>query len=361
MNIAFILTGLGVGGAERQVCDLADYFCKAGHTVLIVSLTGTATVLPTQPGVSVVQLKASKTPAGVLAAMVRLRRVLRQFQPDVVHSHMVHANILVRLLRVFTAMPRLICTAHSNDEGGKLRMWAYRCTDSLADLTTNVSQAAVQEFIEKGASREGRIVAVYNGIDTQRFSVQPVNSRLDEDVGAPFARPVLLAVGRLAPPKDYPTMLQAMALLKEKGFAGSLVIVGDGELRNELIDQADRLGLAHQVHFLGTRHDIPELMNRADLFVLSSAQEGFGLVVAEAMACELPVVATFAGGIPEVVGDCGFVVPSGDPAALAVAIQNVLDIPHAALQALGERARKRVQDHYSIDAIAQHWLRLYRE
>ena len=133
MKILFLITGLGVGGAERQVCDLADKFAQKGHFVKIVSLVAKIEtgVLPREQSVEVQYLDMSKNLFSFLSVCLKLKDIINVFKPDVVHSHMFHANIVTRVLRVFASFPRLICTSHSNNEGGKLRMLLYRLTNFL--------------------------------------------------------------------------------------------------------------------------------------------------------------------------------------------------------------------------------------
>ncbi|MDZ7809374.1 MAG: glycosyltransferase [Arhodomonas sp.] len=305
-----VITSLGVGGAERLVTGLADRFAAAGHEVVLVVFHGEIELRPAHPGVRVVNLRMRRSPWGVLAALVRFRRLVRAFRPDVVNSHLVHANILSRLLRLVTPMPRLVSSAHNTNEEGRGRMIAYRLTDRLADISTNVSAEAVEAFERQGALRPGRMIAIHNGIDTAAFAFDPdARERVRAELTLEAATPLLLAVGRLWEQKDYSNLLRAFARLAGDGRPPRLAIVGDGPLRAELEGLADSLGVTDRVRFLGIRHDVPALMAACDLFVLSSAWEGFGLVVAEAMACERPVVATDCGGVREVVGDAGFLVP----------------------------------------------------
>ena len=117
MKIAMIITGLGMGGAERQVCDLADQFIRLGHHILIISMTGEIRNRPHSTAADIVSLQMRKTPFSVFKAYWQAIRFLNQYKPDVVHSHMVHANIFARLLRLFVSFPKLICSAHSVNEG----------------------------------------------------------------------------------------------------------------------------------------------------------------------------------------------------------------------------------------------------
>lgn len=116
MKILYVITGLGLGGAEKVVCDLADQMVKNGHTVKIAYLTGGKLVTPKSSDIEIIYLALNGINS-FISASVKYRKLLKKFQPDVVHAHMVHANIFARLCRFFVKIPRLICTAHSNKIG----------------------------------------------------------------------------------------------------------------------------------------------------------------------------------------------------------------------------------------------------
>ncbi len=359
MRIAFVITGLNMGGAEKMVTALADAMVAKGHQTLIIYLIGQAMVLPASPDVRVVGLNISSG-RQAFRAFLELRALLRDFRPDVVHSHMVHANILSRLVRLVAPIPRLICTAHNTDEGGRLRMLAYRVTDRLADISTNVSDEAVLAFIKSKAVARGRMQTVHNGVSTAKFCFDAYGrEKIRAELAAPPDTPVMLAVGRLCEQKDYVNLLQAAVLMEQSVPEFFLWIAGDGPLRDELHAMAETLGLSHRVRFLGVRHDVPRLMSAADVFVLSSAWEGFGLVAAEAMACERVVVATDCGGVREVVGEAGYLVPTRNSQALAAALTNAISLSIAEKSRLGRRARQRVEAHYSLDQAIEKWSNLY--
>lgn len=362
MKILFVITGLGVGGAERQVVDLADRLVERGHDVDIVYLTGAADVRPRSSRVTLIGLGIDKSFAGFLRAYRDLRRRVRSSRPDVVHSHMVHANLIARLLRLSTAMPRLVCTAHNSDEGGRWRMLAYRLTDGLPDVSTNVSGEAVAAFEARGAVRRGTMRAVANGIDTDRFrppaDVAACRS-LRQSLGVEPADRLVLAIGRLTEQKDYPNLLAAVARVRRDDDRVQLRIVGTGESWQALHDLARDLAVAPAVGFLGVRTDVAELLAAADVFVLSSAWEGFGLVVGEAMASEKVVVATDCGGVRDLLGDCGLLVPARDPDALAAALTRALQMDRDEAAALGARARRRIIDNFSLDNAVETWLQIY--
>nr|BCN22302.1 putative glycosyltransferase [Vibrio mimicus] len=361
MKILFLVTGLGMGGAETQVCSLIDQLAARGHAILLLSLTGESVNKPKYLSVKLVELNMRKTPLGFVKAYWQAVSILRQFQPDIVHSHMVHANILARLLRVIAPIPRLVCTAHSNNEGGKARVLAYRLTDRWCDLTTNVSQDAVEAFITQKAVKPGRIMAQHNGIDLAKFVFNPVaRDRCRAELGLNTKQTLLLAVGRLTEAKDYPNLLRAFAQLVKRQPNVKLAIVGKGELSTSVEALIEQLELKPYVALLGLRFDVVDWMSAADIYVMSSAWEGMPIVLLEAMATERVVIATDCGGVREVVGDYGYLVPPRSSEKLAEAIEQAMALSQQERETLGNNARNYIENRYSLSVVADKWLEIYQ-
>ena len=359
MRIMLVMHSVGVGGAERVVTSLANEFAARGHVVCIVALEVRRPSLPISESVQLLELDARKSVAGVMHVMTSLRKAIRVFKPDVVHGHMVHSNLVTRLLRCVVPIPRLISTAHNVNEGGWPRMLAYRITNHLADVTTNVSSAAVAAFEEARAMKQGQMLVVHNGIDTRAFQYsQSSRDQTRSSLGIMASTSLILAVGRLEPQKDYPNLLKSLSQLPHH-LEWEAVIAGSGQLEAELLDLASDLGLTDRVRFIGVRRDVRDLMCAADVFVLSSDYEGFGLVVGEAMACERLVVATDCGGVAEVVGGLGHLVPPRDPEALAAGLAQAIALPPDYARQVGQQARKRVESLFSLDAAVEKWLSVY--
>lgn len=355
-KILFLITGLGVGGAERQVTDLATSLKKDGHDITICYLKGEALIRPMQDEITLIKADFDKSPA---LGFLKLISIIKKIKPDVVHSHMIHANILTRLARIFTKIPLLVSTAHSKNEGGWLRMRAYQFTDFLTDITTNVSHEATEEFIRLKSTPRNKIITIYNGIDTKKFSPN-INVREEyRNLLNISDEKLFLAVGRLVDAKDYPNMLHSIKEVYKKEKNIKLFIVGDGPLRKDLEIMTDSLGIKKIVHFLGIRKDVENLMNAADYFLLSSAWEGFGLVVAEAMATEKIVIATDSGGVAEVVGDKGFIVPPSDSIALSEAIIQAINMKDDDSMNLKSEARNRIINNFSIESAKKNYLKIY--
>jgi glycosyltransferase involved in cell wall biosynthesis len=366
-RLAFLTTGLAYGGAETQLVHLATQLKARGWEVCIISITPPMAFVEQLEGsgIWVVSLETTrKHPTALLRAYVKTVRLLRSWRPEILHCHMVHANLLGRATRLLCQTPVLISTAHNIYEGGKLREIAYRLTDPLTDLTTFVSLAGAERYLQIGAvPRHKPGLVIPNGVDTGEFCPNleaRMTLRRNASLDNHF---VWLSVGRLEEQKNYTHMLQAFAQVVPEYPDAILLIAGEGPLSLELEVLAKRLGLNERAHFLGIRKDVPELMNAADAYIMSSSWEGMPMVLLEASATELPIVATSVGGNREVVVDneSGFLVPAHNPEALARAMRHTMSLPEAARKRMGEAGRRYVEQHYSLEHVIDRWEDLYTE
>lgn len=365
-SIMFVITSNGAwwGGAERQVHHLARTFRGRGWQVAIV------TMLPTDDsmraleaeGVDVWSLGMRRTIPDP-RALLRLHRLLRAYRPDVLHSHMVHANLLARLVGSYAKVPVIVSTIHNEDEGAQWRYLAYRLTDRLAGRTTAVSQRAANVATRRGAAPRGRIIRVVNGIDTEPYRDNPAERVASRDalgIGTEF---VWIAVGRLVEAKSYPAMLEAFALATADGRQARLLIAGVGPLREQIEDSIREHQLGDSVSLLGLRSDVPALMQAADGFVLSSAWEGLPMVLLEAAASALPIVATDVGGSDEVVldGESGYVVPPENVVALAQAMRRTMALPVEERLEMGRAGRAHVSKAFELNGVVDRWEEIYHQ
>ncbi len=363
-RIVLLATGLAYGGAETQLMCLAARLKARGWEVQVVSLLA--------PRAYAEELKAAGIPVASLSIhnklpnpcpLFRLAQLIRAWRPQILHSHMVHANLLARLVRPLTPTPVLICTAHSIDEGGRFRELLYRLTDPLCDITTQISRVGLERYVRVGAVPRHKIRYIPNGVDTERFcpdSEARIRLRRELRLETAF---VWLAVGRFDPPKDYPSMLEAFRQVVRERPDTVLLIVGDGPLRTMMEGISRNLGLESQVRFLGIRQDVHHLMNAADAYVMSSAWEGMPMVLLEAHATGLPIVTTDVGGNREVVQDLvtGFLVPPKDPKVLAQAMLRLMNLPEEERHRMGQAGREHIEINFSLDRVVDQWETLYKE
>lgn len=350
-HLVIYLPDLSGGGAERLHIHLASQFLAAGLKVTFLLNRATGALLPQVPeGCEVVALDAPR----LLAAVPRLVRYLKQARPDFLISNMEHTNILCPWAVSLAGVPtKIVATQHiSLLEQAKRTSWQFRIVTRLyrlflknADAVVCVSQGVAAELSQVCGLPPERFDVINNGLvhkDTDD-STGPIS-----DHPAFSGKPVVLAVGRMVDQKDHRTLIRAMQKVD-----ATLMILGDGPLKPDLLALAAELGITDRIVMAGFVQDPKPYMRAARVLALSSKFEGFGNVLVEAMACATPVVSTDCPYGPSEIlagGRFGLLAPVGDAATLASAITRTLATPPADAGAL--RARAQV---YSIEACARHY------
>jgi glycosyltransferase involved in cell wall biosynthesis len=364
MRIVYALTSLGIGGAERQVVALAERMKARGHAVALVTLLGQqAEEWPA--AFDLLRLDLRKSPASAIAALLRARRFLRGFRPELIHCHVFPANMAGRLFKLLLPGAVVLSTVHNVYEGGWGRMLAYRLTDFLSCRTIAVSAAAAERYVRLGAIPARKSSVQPNGIDCTEFTPDAERrARLRAQMGV-RAEFVWLSAGRITAAKDYPNLLRAFARVLRGFPEARLWIAGEGAGAESARIQAQsaELGAANlgaSVRWLGLRRDMAALLDAADGFVLASAWEGMPLVLGEAMAMEKPVVATDVGGVRELAGEEGIIVPAKSPESLAQAMLTTMRRSEGERARAGQAGRKRIASAFSMEAKADQWEALYR-
>ncbi len=255
--------------------------------------------------------------------------------------------------------------------GGLFRAMSWK--KELLHLRNRVMTAplvriiAISDYIKgqlvAAAIPEEKIVVRYLGIDNQRF-------RPDASARAAWARKlaipddelILSTVSYLRPIKNPQIIVEACGVLAQRGLRAHLIVAGDGEMLDELRQLSQNLGIAERVHWLGLVPDPVNLLQASDLFLLATVGEAFGLALAEAMACGVPIVGSRAGAIPEVIkdGETGLLVNPMDPVALADGIEK-LGRDHALRKRMAQQAVARVAQHFTLEMAVDDTLRIYRE
>lgn len=355
MKILYVITGLGKGGAERVVCDLADKMYEKGNMVKIAYLTGDILTSPTHEKIELVKINLNSFSSFVPAYIV-LSKLIKNYDPDIVHAHMVHANILTRLIKLVVPIKKLINTAHNSNEGGYTRMLVYRVTHRLADMTTNVSNTAVKSFEEKNAVPKNGMQTIYNGVNFNKFKYQPeAKQRIADELDLNKEK-IILSVGRFNKQKNYPNLLRAIKFLKDNyNIDFVLLIAGDGELRNTLKNMIVELDLSSNVKLLGIRNDISTLMSACDVFVLSSDYEGLPTVLIEALACRSHVISTDVSGAREIINDYGTIVPIDNYTFLAKSIWKSLKN-----EGRNDLAESYIKNNFDLEIITNQWIDIYK-
>ncbi len=353
--------GMG-GGAEEQVIRLSYAFKARGWKVVIVSMLPPKK-MPEDFATHGVPLMHLNMRRGIPdpRCIGRLAKIIREFKPDVVHSHLVHANLLSRIVRLVENYPVCVNTHHNvtmtgveHDRSAIFEL-AHRLTDRLSDRFTAICTVATDYCVSRKAVPAHKAETMPNGIDIAKFDRNARHrERLRRELGIDD-KFVWLAAGRLEAQKAYPTILRAMAIDRHR--SNVLLICGTGSLEQEIKDFAAELQLCDRVRFLGLRGDIPALMSAADGYALCSDFEGLPLVLLQAAAASLPIVATNVSGNPEIVidGVNGFLVAPREPGAFFAAMTRVEQMSDAERHALGAAGRQIVERDFEAERVADRW------
>ncbi|MHB1914765.1 MAG: glycosyltransferase family 4 protein [Acidiferrobacteraceae bacterium] len=333
-----------IGGSETLAFSLCKRWKAKGIPVRICCLyerEGPLTLMFEQEGIAYDLLDIGGK--GLLGRWFTVGRYLRRYRPQAIHVH--HFGLLVNVFApaYFTGCSNIVFTEHSAYVIAH-RRWmrrAIRFVVRFVKQMTCVSSSLRAYFNGLGVPAH-KMAIVYNGVDTERF--HPSRLRISQ----PEIR--LVAVGRMVEEKDYPLLLEALARLKKRGYVFRADIVGDGPLASILRRQHEYLGLKDEVNLLGPRAEIPEILRRSDIYILSSKSEGMPIALLEAMATGLAIAATAVEAVPEMIVDNvnGLLVAPGDPDALANAIAQLIDDPVLRTR-LGARAAKDACSLFSIE------------
>jgi glycosyltransferase involved in cell wall biosynthesis len=374
MRVARVITRLNVGGPGRHAILLTAGMDPARFaTTLITGVAGEEegdlSKLARASGIEplvIPELRRSIHPARDLVALIKLVRIFRDLRPDLVHTHMAKAGALGRAAARLSGVPISVHTFHGHVLEGyfhpavaQMFCWIERGLGRGTDRIVTISPRLREDILAMGIGRPERTEVIPLGLDLARFHAVP-SARLRQALGLPGDTPLLGIVGRLVPIKDHPTLFQAMGLLEASVDAPHLVVVGDGERREELQRLAHDLRLDTRIHFLGWREDLEAILGELDVVICCSRNEGTPLALIEAMAVGVPVLSTDVGGVGDVVShrETGWLVPPGDPSALAQAIRDLMAAP--ALRArLAEAARAAALERYGLEKLIRRTQEMY--
>jgi len=364
-----------IGGTRRHIVDVARGLHERDIDVHLAvaaerdpDFPGDLDQLASEGiGVTRIPMVREVAPLKDLGHCRRLRALLKDLRPDIVHTHSSKAGVLGRTAALTTGIGRTVHTPHTfaflfEALFGRAKRALYKVTETTLARRTDrliaVSDCEADTFVRSGVVPEDRIRVVANGIDPA-----PFEAAVPFDVstlGLDPEQPVAAVIGLLYAAKGQDLALDALAQPGHESL--QLLIVGPGDA-SELVAQAERLGLTQRVRFLGARRDVPALLAALDFLVLPSRWEGMPYIVMEAMASGLPVVATPVDGAKELIvpTTTGLVADSIDAAALGRELTSILAYTEDERRKLGERGRKRLVEGYSRAAMVDGLLEVYAE
>jgi glycosyltransferase involved in cell wall biosynthesis len=349
-----------VGGAEEMVLNLVRRLPRRFDPVVCAIHS---------PGPIGEEIRATGVPFDVLGLnpglrrpldVLRIRDYLRERRPDIVHPFLLTASLYGRLASMLADVPIVLGT-EVNIYENKRRSHAIaerllmKGTDAVI-----VSAESVKDFYSKQVhASPQQIEVIYNAVDWSALTATMPRAALRASLDLPADAVVACIIARLTEQKGHRYLFDAIASTPALTNL-HLLVVGNGELGDELRGRAETLGLGTHIHFLGARRDLGNLLQASDIFTMPSLWEGLPLSMVLAMGAGLPVVATRVAGIPEVIrdGKTGLLVPPGDATALAAALARVT-ADSALRQSLGTAARDFVRPRFGVDSYVSAVTSLY--
>lgn len=359
MRILHVITSLKIGGAEKLMVDLLPCLRAAGHDVELLLFDGVRTPFLGQleaSGIKIYKLGVDNRIYDI-RHIWRLRKYLSGY--DVIHTHNTACQFFTAAAKaLFGGKAYLVTTEHSTQNRRRsiplfriFDSWMYRRYEQIICISEKAAVALLQYL-----GPDFPIRTVPNGIDISHYgSAEPLDRTFVAASLSLYCR-ILMQVAAFRPEKDQKTLIRALASLPETYHA---VFVGDGNCRAECVELAVRLRISERIHFLGIRSDVPRLLKTADIVVMSSHWEGFGLAAVEGMAAGKPLIASDVAGMREVVAGAGVLFEPGNAKQLAEKIEQLMADPDY-YQTVAVRCRDRAKD-YDISKMVDSYLCVYME
>jgi len=365
MKILFLTTHLRFGGITTYVASLAGRLKGLGHKMYVASGGGDMVADIERSGIEHVKMAvdtSSELNPGLLAAGLKLKRVIKERDIDIIHAHTRVTQILTCLVcRTIpvSQRPAVVTTCHGFFKPKFMR----RIFPGWGDKVIAISEPVREHLVNDLHVSKEKVITIYNGVNINRF-IYPVTTEQKAEYkkasGLDQEQPVVGIIARLSPVKGQKYLIKAFKHILNKVPEARLVIIGDGPDKQMLMDLIKELGIEKSVKLLPATRDTAPLLAAMDVFVMPSLQEGLGLSIIEAMAGGLPVVASDVGGIYTVVkeGQTGFMVPPKDDNTLSEAILKLLG-DNTLCKKMGEQGREFVENNFSINTMGQQVEELY--
>ena len=331
LHIAFCITTLDPGGAERQLVRLACGLDRSEFSPEVIYFKGDGALAQPLQAAGIPVTRVDARHRWDVSIVPRLQHHFRRGQPTIVQSFLHHANIVTRIAAHRAGVRCIVSGIRVAERRRGLRLWVDRYTERWVQAHVCVSSDVAQFSVETGGLNPRKVVIIPNAVDLSSIANATPASLAEYGIPArgvePLSAPVLLSVGRLDQQKDPFLLLEAFRLIQPEFPNATLLYAGEGPLRESLADAAVQVP---GVHLLGFRTDVPGLLKAATLLALTSRWEGMPNVVLEAMAAGTPVVAANVEGVHDLLGECGHTFRPGSLSELCGQLRYVLTKPREA-------------------------------
>jgi glycosyltransferase involved in cell wall biosynthesis len=361
IRVLEIIPTLVRGGAEKQMTLLATRLPRREFDVHVAVLTHSGPYEQTLASSNIPVIFIDKRWKVDPAAYWRLRTAIRKLRPDLVHTWIFAANCYGRQAAISAGVPRIVAGERCVD---RWKVWHELAIDRyLARRTTciAVNSTGVRDFYVENGLPEDKFEVIPNGIEPTPDGAAVSRAALAEELEISPQAYWIGAIGRLWPQKRYKDLIWSAELLRAAAQDTHLLIIGEGPQRERLKRYADQVGATQRIHFLGTRDDVPDWVSHFDCFWLGSGYEGQSNALMEAMLAGVPCVATDIPGNRDLVipDQTGYLVPVGDSAAFARQTMVLLQDRDLG-RSMGQRARERMLEEFTVDKMVDRYAELYR-
>lgn len=363
MRVLYVVHDLELAGTERVVADLAR--CNREtivSEVVCLDSEGPLADILREEGIAI---SCTHRHAGIDWQQIpQMMHIIRRFRPDVIHCHQYSPFFYAMLASRFTSHRNIVFTEHGcciDNPIRPARRLANQIMGRWARAITAVCEHTRTFLVEREGFPHEKIEVIHNGIDERLFRKSDQRAALRAQWHISPSQPIVAQVGTLRPIKDQATCIRAMRAVVDHRADAMLILVGDGPDRSMLESLVNQLHLTDSVRFIGQRSDVADILQACDILVSSSLSEAHSLSLLEAMASGMATIATHVGGNSETIidGHSGWLVPPGEPKALADAISLAIDDP--ALRAcIAENGRRRLLENFTQRSMHQHYLNVYR-
>ena len=362
IKVLHLITSLEVGGAQHGMMLGLPRFDSDRYDHIVCSIMDRMQMAQQfrSAGIEVRTLGLSrKTDVSVA---LRLRSLLKELRPDVLHTYLLHANVLGRIIGRLTGVPAIIGSERTIGQARRWGRLATKLTNPLTDAVEVNSEIGGKAIVSDLGVPSNKVELVRSGLDLAAFSASTKRADIRSELGLNDNHHLVTFIGRLRPVKGVEYGIKAFAVASVQHQNLRIALAGEGEQLGYLQDLTSQLGISENVTFLGVRNDLPDLLAATDSVLMPSLNEGFPRTAIEAMAAGKPVIATRVGGTPEAIidGETGILVPAKDVEAMAAALSNLVDDTELQTR-LGTAGRARAQQNYSLANYLSRLDRLYQQ
>ncbi len=350
-KILHFVSGLEVGGAETQLLRVLPLLQKETENVVCCfNDHGPIGERLEKKGVRVHYLNFKGRHD--LMVFWRLKKIIREFKPDILVTYLIHCDLIGRFWGRIFGIKKIVCS-----QRGSLLQWEYlrffdRMTRFLVTKYTTQTHTAKKELMEKLNTPENKFIVIPNGIDLNDFSFDLDNKKKKNELGINSENTNIICVSKLREGKGHEYLLEAFEKAYTTNQKINLLIVGDGEKKEKLLNQIKGYQSKNNIYFFGDRNDVKEILRISDIFVLPTLGEGMSNAILEAMASKLPIVTTNIKVNEELIRDdeTGILVPIKNSTSIMNAIKKLIDNP-TLRKKMGEESQKDILKRYDINVI----------